>query len=1292
MNANTNNKKNTSVKKTNHAKNGSNPKPRKGKDGVSVLNAKTTSTTTPAQRAAPAVALAGVGPKTQVIRNKQGGATNIKIIPDPKRVDSKGPGPIGGTTLGGPVTPPIPDPTVHQLFYEAKNSKDLYSRYAGLDSSLNNKETAITYMRRKLKFPIDIVDEKIVSWLEEKGINNVRLVKNFKHKMSTHHRAQAARSVMNNIIFSTIAEEAHQLFMTNSGHITKILDIYGDDNTAHFFELPPNAYRPWLVEAFAPIVVPKDLFKNMADEFEQTKSTYDVLLLKDVYIGPKELGQHMRRLQANKAHVLIQEHSTKHLMGGAFDREAHWTWSEGLLLQVSGKGEQVWTPTTTKTDQWFTRQLVTIDPVYSLAWHVHRRLSTYAYIQVSLVRTELIGIQTKILKPPRTHEGILEVVQLEDRDWVQDQIQHGKNLINGLFGEMFAPEHPRTRPVIVHSPSIAALSGLATFRSRGAFQLTAACKQVDRLLQLDQEAIVMFGYNVDQIRTDTTQYIQWKNITYEAENAHLLAAAYAPQIDLLKNMSKAIDRQTESCINCSSVTIAALTTAVAIPTANIAYKAFKRANKIDGAALWAHIKTLPDAFFRAEIRPLSFSMNFLTGTSLTTTLAYLPLHVLSAYLEEGESKKWADRALILETVVLTALGMMSIYTLISIALFSLVVRPTLDSKTRKVVGHLAWNAAVLLPFPLACVAQVGMAISAKFFLKPKPVLLNWSNFREDYHQNDVQPYYSYPEFVPEKPQPYLSNPAVFEQEGTLVGPFDAIPHDHDFGDYVAFHPLLSTTAIGVRPAGPYAAASAYHQRVVIPCAVTPTCETEKGFCSWNDSKCPIGRQWKETFKALESVGLFDSSLEPSEKEKRIDWAHSFKQAMKKRRNLDGLEKFKNDDLTYKTEMFVKSDEMIFPKANGTYKPRLIKSVDPAVQAAMGTEVNRVLDAQKAWWHQNEFVNPYNSEWTFTLHIGSGMNATDLDNWFNEAHLKTQTYRKSLHLIFAGDDSLVIVNCEGDLSYAEFDASRFERSQNKHLHTYQYQVMHRFGCPLHVIQKAKKIMEQIPTMSLRACGTKEQIPMPPQRSTGGADTTCGNTNVMIGATLAAIGDPDLFYKEPTSCLERFKLHGIDVTYAFSKHPTLVTFLKGWWQYTTAKRDFAWVPLPSQLIKLGKIQKDPCTLYPKDSVQEAYSKVACSFAKCLWGVDRSYPLLGSLLSRYERLPKDCESVIAAEREPHKIQVDRFKYLDQESATASICYRYDVGERELHEALEIIENSPFPGVMSHRVFNQLVAVDYA
>nr|AGZ83338.1 gp1 [Eunivirus] len=1258
-------------------------------------------------------AVAGVRPTTSIPLNRKNGSPQqtpkrSTTVPtkQPTTTSPSAPVPTADRSTATPTLPqtatvlqglpvnenvPVTD-KVHQIFYEAKSPDDLYNRYAGLASCANDRKTAIQYLRRRLKFPLGFTSEKSIDWLAQFGVTNTRLVKNLGHKMSTHSKAQAARKVMTRIIFGVVAEEANDLYQ-DKGHVTKILDIYGDEAASKFFKLPPNAYAPWLVEAFGPIVVPKDVFKNMSECFEQTKLTYDTLLLKDVYISPLELGKHMRRLQANKAHVLLQEHSTKHLMGGTFEREGHWMWNDGLLLQVSGKGEQTWTPTTTDTDLWFVQQMVSIDPIFSLVWHVHRRLSTYAYIQVSIVRTELIGIQTKIAKPPRSHEGILEIVQLEDKDWIQATMQDGKNFINSLFGEVFAPEHPTTRPVIVHSPSVAELSGLATFRSRGAFQLTAACKQVDKLLKIDQEAITMFGYDLDQIRTDTTQYIQWKNIRYEAENAHLLAAAYAPHVNLLKTMGKTMEQQRDSCMSCATACYSATVLAVAIPAAHTAYKAVKNANRIDVNAFWEHIKTLPSAFLKTEIRPLSFTSNFLTGTSLTATLAYLPLHVLSCYLEEGTSRKWADAAMILETIVLTALGMMSVYTLISIVLFTRVVRPTLHNRKRRIVGHLLWNLPVfLLPFPLAFGAQILMTISAKFFLRPASVILDWSNFREDYHNNDIQPYYSYPEIAPETPEPYKSNPLIFQQEDTLQGPFANIPTDYDFGDYVAFHPLIATTSIGVRPAGPYAAASAYHQRVIIPCAVTETCEKDGQYCSWNNSKCPIGGRWKHTFKMLESVDFFDSELDANSKQKRIDWANSFKQAMKKRRNLDGLEKYKNDDLTYKTEMFVKSDEMIFQKANGSYKPRLIKSIDPAVQAAMGVEVNRTLQNQKDYWHDHVFRCPFNSNWMFTVHIGSGMNSSDLNEWFAYAHESAFNNSKTLHCIFAGDDCLIVANNNGKFLYAEFDASRFERSQNKHLHTFQYQVMQRFGFPVSCIKKAKKIMEQIPTMTLKNCDSKEQIPMPPQRSTGGADTTCGNTTVMIGATLGSIADPEIFFEHPESILERYREHGIDVTYAFSDEPSLVTFLKGWWQLDLTRHRHVWVPLPSQTIKLGKIQKDPCTLYPKKSKIEAYACVAMSFYKCLAGIDPEYPLLGTLLKRYSHMQVWSDDVEKADFGPYKTVIDQFKYIDRRAALAHISHRYDVTIEEILEAEHLIATAPFPSTISHRVFERLVAVDYA
>ena len=160
----------------------------------------------------------------------------------------------------------------------------------------------------------------------------------------------------------------------------------------------------------------------------------------------------------------------------------------------------------------------------------------------------------------------------------------------------------------------------------------------------------------------------------------------------------------------------------------------------------------------------------------------------------------------------------------------------------------------------------------------------------------------------------------------------------------------------------------------------------------------------------------------------------------------------------------------------------------------------------------------------------------------------------------------------------------------------------------------------------------------------------------------------------------------------------TFLKGWWRRTREGGQPIWVPLPSALLKLGKILRNPREI-ARDSkgrrVDDATATaiVAGNMANCYGKVDFAYPLLGPFLATLSKAGFEGTLTVDALESWKPAPRGVPFLLDPEEAERAIIARYGITRTEILEVHALLSFVPsVPCYVEHPVFFRLRDVDYA
>lgn len=148
----------------------------------------------------------------------------------------------------------------------------------------------------------------------------------------------------------------------------------------------------------------------------------------------------------------------------------------------------------------------------------------------------------------------------------------------------------------------------------------------------------------------------------------------------------------------------------------------------------------------------------------------------------------------------------------------------------------------------------------------------------------------------------------------------------------------------------------------------------------------------------------------------------------------------------------------------------------------------------------------------------------------------------------------------------------------------------------------------------------------------------------------------------------------------------TFLKGWWVQSSVGQ--LWLPLPSLVLKNGKLLTDPLVVAKTKNYDQAYKICAYALATSTGNIPRSYPIAGVFLDKLKRLGIANNLTLGTR---YKAQCDMEADLNVDSINTQIFERYGIHQEEIQIFENLVEQvNELPTVISHPIYNKL-GLDY-
>jgi hypothetical protein len=503
--------------------------------------------------------------------------------------------------------------------------------------------------------------------------------------------------------------------------------------------------------------------------------------------------------------------------------------------------------------------------------------------------------------------------------------------------------------------------------------------------------------------------------------------------------------------------------------------------------------------------------------------------------------------------------------------------------------------------------------------------------------------------------------------GSIVRPKMDFPNKFNFPEWsdivkarkIGYFIIFQTNAFMYRPAGPQACSYALERRNIIKCFSCDCPYDHKGLC-------PQAARWahiRQIFERRLRNTLADRLTMPDLSED--DWIkHMDTRAKRRRATFACLELHQSVIPKLSSEVFVKSNEILPAKdlinMDLHIKPRTINNVSSTLQAYAFNSMKQAL-----YLLRNKFKNGFNipnlaiegETMSISIVICSGLQSSDIADAFWDAkefcEVMIEEGNTRAAILVSGDDSLIFMQDPSGTKYYEFDVSKCDRSQSIHAFESEYDVLNCMGVSPDVI-KALRALHKVPTYYYdRINNQRIKVEMPIQRHTGGPDTTLGN-NLVVTMTLV-----DAISRGLNKYDEHFKKLGFEMT-GGPVSMKQATFLKGWFDLEEETDRPYWLPLPSQVLKIGKSMRDPRELF-KDS-KDPLGAFCYSISRSLQHVPRRYPVLGALLKVFDQFAKGNETDVELPelagrfwkvKVEHVHKIDVIKWMDRMSIRYNVSY---------------------------------------
>jgi len=332
-----------------------------------------------------------------------------------------------------------------------------------------------------------------------------------------------------------------------------------------------------------------------------------------------------------------------------------------------------------------------------------------------------------------------------------------------------------------------------------------------------------------------------------------------------------------------------------------------------------------------------------------------------------------------------------------------------------------------------------------------------------------------------------------------------------------------------------------------------------------DTFIKIGESWSVTNRVLPQSPLenFEQWLEHTERSKHERYISAFL-AIEHNFPEGWMATVQSVQVNIKTdEVLLKTREAWEDKGA---VPRPIHAVDPRVSVAIGVALYPVSEQIKVTFDGKTpaITLPWGKIY---LTYGAGRTDVFLNEWLSFA-----LENKGIHIIAAGDDSLIVANRDKVVIF-EGDLTMMDQTVRTDALEAEFRVLKAFGLAANVIELLRR------SCAAACCinaGSRDKGVMTftraMQRNTGGVDTTVGNTIVTLMAWTAAMVEELRFgSSKPTEIFADLGLELKLKTFIYDDELFPATFLKGCW-ITNGQR-LVWGPLPSRWIKLSKTINDP-----------------------------------------------------------------------------------------------------------------------
>lgn len=388
---------------------------------------------------------------------------------------------------------------------------------------------------------------------------------------------------------------------------------------------------------------------------------------------------------------------------------------------------------------------------------------------------------------------------------------------------------------------------------------------------------------------------------------------------------------------------------------------------------------------------------------------------------------------------------------------------------------------------------------------------------------------------------------------------------------------------------------------------------------------------------------------------------------------------------------LKWNELLPPK-DGDLKPRSIISIHqndlgPTIPWAhyIAGVIHTVFDGKVHFWHGI----PVRCVWA------AGATPSDMDD-YGRMLLDTSV----IVILVSGDDSLIVwgpfAGIMGSLC-GEADQSAFDHTQDEGPLIVAANIWMKYiGVPEDIIAKLQSFAPTnfvVRTKTMSGRGTAG-VQMP----TGTSVTSVQSSLHTILMYYACIGELAKNKSVPIDVPAIARSLGFTVKYKATLILSEATFLRGWWQLADSGLTVHWAPLPSLVLKLGKVLTAPemCFKPRLSDRRKAHTMLLYALGRTMSGISRDYPILGPFLAMCDRLGKsDTHYTInwnmADPDRPFK-SYSLGTSVKRSAALEVICRRYDLQESDILECERQFERVyALPCLLSHPVFVRLAQVDY-